>query len=154
MRIRQPVAGSRDARSRGPFRRAPGNGHAPSADGDAQLAHLFRNMRAATRLTRAAIAQRLATTPATIQDLEMGAVGALPHWRETVRIVSSYCEMLRLDPEPLLWRIQQLLRGGDVPPTRPTRPPGALPSVLRKERAPARAPRRSRGGAHKVLWLA
>src|SRR5262245_13925540 len=143
MRIRQPAAGSRDARARGLSRRAAGNdlGEPPSPAGDAQLAHLFRNMRAAPRLTRAAIAQRLATTPATIEDLEMGAVTALPHWRETVRIVRSYCELLRLDPEPLLWRIQQLLRPGDTPPTRPTRRPGHPPPAPRKERPPARAPR-------------
>jgi DNA-binding XRE family transcriptional regulator len=156
MRIRQPAAGSRDTRSRGPSQRvdSDGLGEPPSPSGDAQLAHLFRNMRAATRLTRAAIAQRLATTPATIEDLEMGAVTALPHWRETVRIVRTYCEMLRLDPEPLLWRIQQLLRAGETPSTRPTRPSGPPPPGPRKERPQARASRRSRRGARKVLWLA
>jgi hypothetical protein len=107
-------------------------------------------MRAATRLTRAAVAQRLATTAATIENLEMGAVAALPHWPETVRIVRSYCEILRLDPEPLLWRIQQLLRGGDEAPTRSTRPP---PPALRRERAQARAPRRRRRSLRKILLV-
>jgi hypothetical protein len=104
-------------------------------------------MRTATRLSRDAIARRLATTPATIEDLELGAVASLPHWPETVRIVRGYCELLRLDPEPLLWRIQQLLRAGDEPP--PSRPVGPPPPALRRERtrAPAPALRRSRDGA-------
>ncbi len=80
--------------------------------GDVKIGHIFRNMRAATRLPREAIARRLATTAATIEDLENGAVSSLPHWRETVRIVRSYCELLRLDPEPILWRIHRQLQTG------------------------------------------
>jgi hypothetical protein len=139
--MRQPAAGSRDARSRGPGSR----GHDP------QIAHFFRNMRTATRLSRDAIARRLATTPATIEDLELGAVSALPHWPETVRIVRGYCELLRLDPEPLLWRIQQLLRAGDDPP--PSRPVGPPPPALRKERPRAPAPRRRRRGLRKLVIM-
>jgi hypothetical protein len=132
--MRQPAAGSRDARSQGQAAR----GHDP------QIAHFFRNMRTATRLSRDAIARRLATSPATIEDLELGAVASLPHWSETVRIVRGYCELLRLDPEPLLWRIQQLLQAGDNPPT--SRPVGPPPPALRKDRTRPPAPRRS-GGA-------
>jgi hypothetical protein len=112
-------------------------------------------MRTATRLSRDAIARRLSTTPATIEDLELGAVASLPHWPETVRIVRGYCELLRLDPEPLLWRIQQLLRGDD-PPSRPVGPP---PPALRKDPRPRPpAPRRSstsggRGAVRKLVIL-
>jgi transcriptional regulator with XRE-family HTH domain len=142
MRMRQSAAGSRDARSRGPASR----GHDP------QIAHFFRNMRTATRLSRDAIARRLATTPATIESLELGAVSALPHWPETVRIVRGYCDLLRLDPEPLLWRIQQLLRAGDDPP--PSRPVGPPPPALRKERPQrASAPRRRRRGLRKLMIM-
>jgi transcriptional regulator with XRE-family HTH domain len=102
-------------------------------------------MRTATRLSREAIARRLATTPATIEDLELGAVASLPHWPETARIVRGYCELLRLDPEPLLWRIQQLLRAGDEPP--PSRPAGPPPPALRRDRTRAPAQRRSHEGA-------
>jgi hypothetical protein len=118
----------------------------PTSQGqDPQISHIFRNMRAATRLTREAIARRLATTPGVIEDLENGAVGSLPHWRETVRIVRSYCELLRLDPEPLLWRIEQLLRGGPPQEDAPTRSPGPPPLALRH--APRREPvARERGG--------
>jgi transcriptional regulator with XRE-family HTH domain len=139
--MRQPAAGSRDARSQGSASR----GHDP------QIAHFFRNMRTATRLSRDAIARRLATTPATIEDLELGAVSALPRWPETVRIVRGYCELLRLDPEPLLWRIQQLLHAGNDPP--PSRPVGPPPPALRKERPRAAAPRRRRRGFRKLMIL-
>jgi hypothetical protein len=106
---------------------------------DVQIGHIFRNMRAAVRLPREAIARRLATTPGTIEDLENGAVNALPHWRETVRIVRSYCEILRLDPEPILWRIHNQLKvaAEPDPPSRPhvTRPPGPVPAMLRRQDA-------------------
>jgi hypothetical protein len=111
-------------------------------------------MRSAMRLPREAIARRLATTPATIEDLEAGAISALPHWRETARIVRSYCDLLRLDPEPLLWRIQRELKalaGHEEPPTRAngTRPPGPPPALLRSDRSrsekkPSRRGRRAR----------
>ncbi len=92
-------------------------------------------MRAAMRLPREAIARRLATTPGVIEDLENGAVSALPHWRETVRIVRSYCEILRLDPEPVLWRIHRQLQATgafEESPTRSSGPPGPPPVLVRK----------------------
>jgi hypothetical protein len=123
---------------------------------DPQIGHIFRNMRAAMRVPREALARRLATTPTIIEDLENGAVGSLPHWPETVRIVRSYCELLRLDPQPLLWRIEQLLRGGaglagrdDVP----SRPIGPAPLTLRKPSAPEPLSRRG-SGVGKLLLLA
>jgi hypothetical protein len=121
-------------------------------DGDAQIGNIFRNMRAATRLSREAVARRLATTRTTVEDLEMGAVSSLPHWRETDRIVRSYCKLLRLDPEPLLWRIQRLLQAGGTRDNPPTHPPARLPA-LRKERPQARAPRQNGHGVRKVLIL-
>lgn len=169
MRMRHPGPVSRDVRSQGPVLHAqgpapthggPSLAPAPAVPGaDAQLGHIFRNMRAAMRLTREAIARRLATSPATIEDLELGAVLALPHWPETVRIVRAYCELLRLDPEPLLWRLQQLLRQGEEPPagSRPGSPlmlrntPVREPVAVR-ERQPPR--RRSRGLGRTVLLAA
>ena len=106
------------------------------------------------RVPREAIARRLATTPAIIEDLENGAVGALPHWRETVRIVRGYCELLRLDPEPLLWRIQQLLEGGTGKDHALARLPAPSPPALRNAPARQRVAPPARGGVRKVLWLA
>jgi hypothetical protein len=108
---------------------------------DPGLGHIFCNMRSALRLQRDAIARRLATNASVIEDLEAGAVASLPHWPETMRIVRGYCELLRLDPEPLLWRISrelQALGGAEEPPTRGTRPPGPPPLLLRNNKSKGR----------------
>jgi hypothetical protein len=106
------------------------------------------------RVPREAIARRLATTPAIIEDLENGVVGGLPHWRETVRIVRGYCELLRLDPEPLLWRIQQLLKGTPRSDSALARLPVPSLPALRNAPGRQRVARPARGGLRKILWLA
>src|SRR4029078_7623488 len=75
----------------------------PSAGRDVELVLIFVNMRRAMNVSRETIARRLATHTATIEDFEAGALTALPHWKETHRIVRGYCELLRIDPEPILW---------------------------------------------------
>jgi hypothetical protein len=72
---------------------------------DAELGRIFRTMRATMNVSRDAIARRLAVAVATIDTFEAGAVAAFPHGRETERIVRGYCELLRVDPQPILWRI-------------------------------------------------
>jgi len=124
---------------------------------DAQIGHIFCNMRSAMRLPREAIARRLATTPGTIEDLENGAFSSLPHWRETSRIVRSYCELLRLDPQPILWRMQSQMGASGAydedPPTRSnaTRPPGPPPALLRKDAAKSSSPARGRRRARRMF---
>jgi transcriptional regulator with XRE-family HTH domain len=145
----------RSPRPRGPAPAPPvratfGAPEPPVLSRDAQIGHIFRNMRAAMRLPREAIARRLATTPGTIEDLENGAVASLPHWRETVRIVRSYCEILRLDPEPLLWRIHTQLQATNAqqadPSTRSNETrPGPPPALLRKDEPKARPSGERRG---------
>src|SRR5215467_9956485 len=73
---------------------------------DAQLGQIFRNMRLAMKVSRETIARRLATNTVCVDNFEARAVAALPHAKETVRIVRGYCELLRLNPEPILWRIR------------------------------------------------
>jgi hypothetical protein len=133
-----------------------------SPGGDPQIGHIFKNMRAAVRATREALARRLATSVATIEDLENGAVSALPHWPETVRIVRAYCELLRLDPEPLLWRLQQLLNHHSLDPVEVAADRAAAagppPLVLRgrraRESAPVdRSPRRRGRGLRRLVVL-
>ena len=136
MRMRLPAADMpQRARASAQPPRVPA-GPAVAAERDAGIGNIFRNMRAAMRLPREAIARRLATTPSVIEDLENGAVAALPHWRETVRIVRSYCEILRLDPEPVLWRIHRQLQATgafEESPTRSSGPPGPPPVLMRKD---------------------
>ncbi len=111
MRMRQTVANAPNA---GPGGRAPApqlfGGAEPAAARDEQLGLIFRNMRLAMKVPRETIARRLATLPSTIDNFEAGAVGALPHWKESARIIRGYCELLRLDPEPILWRVHDLLK--------------------------------------------
>jgi len=88
--------------------RAPVGADTGEAPGwqDAQLGQIFRNMRLAMKVSRETIARRLATSTVCVDNFEAGAVAALPHAKETDRIVRGYCELLRLDPEPILWRIR------------------------------------------------
>lgn len=97
---------------------------------DEQLGQIFINMRRAMNVPRETIARRLATRAQTIDDFEAGAVTALPHWKETERIVRGYCELLRLDPKPILWRIRSHLDSlSGAPMVVPPRPPVPAPAV-------------------------
>jgi len=155
--MRQGAAGRRDAHSSGhsPSHALLNGAAAPPVFGrDPQLGQIFRNMRVAMRLQREALARRLATTPTTIDDFEAGALTLLPNWKETVRIVRAYCEPLRLDPEPILWRLQGQLRALQGAPATPPPPPAVQPqgehittrpppaSLTRAEARTARQPRR------------
>jgi hypothetical protein len=80
------------------------------------------------------LARRLATGTWTVENFEAGAIAALPHWKETTRIVRGYCELLRLDPDPILWRIRsqlQALAERTSAAVSTTAPRAAPPSVYR-----------------------
>jgi len=92
---------------------------------DAEVAELFRDLRAATTLTEMDLAGRLGTRPDVVQALEQGALYALPPWPETCRVVNAYGAMLNLDVRPLLRRIYAQLEAGIVelqPKTMPEMP--------------------------------
>jgi transcriptional regulator with XRE-family HTH domain len=126
----------------------------PPAARDDQVGQMFRNMRAAMGVSRETIARRLATAPSTIDNFEAGAISTLPHWKETARIVRSYCELLRMTPEPILRRIHDRLlaiasqpRSPDPPPPRVLRSVRTVrtePPAAKAEPAPVRPTRRSR----------
>ena len=113
------------------------SGEAPVVRDD-QIGLIFRNMRAAMKVSRETIARRLATSTAAIDSFEAGAITALPHWKETARIIRGYCELLRIDPEPILWRMRDLMK---APPTEVkvlAPPPVARPrTAISVSRAPA-----------------
>jgi hypothetical protein len=121
---------------------------------DEQLGRIFRNMRLSMKVSRELIARRLATSVATVENLEAGSVAQFPHWRESERIVRTYCELLRLDPEPILWRMRtQLaaLANAQSPPRPPYAvgagsPPRAQPPArsFEPERSSPRRRRRNR----------
>src|SRR5690242_19360840 len=110
--MKNSYAGESDTRLAGssfpPF--AGSAGGEPSVGRDEQIGKIFRNMRTALKVPRDALARRLATSTAVIDSFEAGAIGALPHWKETERIVRSYCDLLRFDPEPVLWRLRSQLQ--------------------------------------------
>ena len=81
---------------------------------DAEVADLFRDLRAATTLSEADLAMRLGTRPEVVQALEQGALYALPPWAETCRVVNAYGGLLNLDVRPLLRRIYAQLEAGIV----------------------------------------
>jgi len=99
---------------------------------DAEVAELFRDLRAATALSETDLAARLATRADVVMALEQGALYALPPWPETCRVVNAYGALLNLDVRPLLRRIYAQLEAGIVelqPKTMPDvpvmRPPEA-----------------------------
>lgn len=81
---------------------------------DAEVAELFRDLRAATALSEMELAARLGTRADVVQSLEQGALYALPPWAETCRVVNSYGALLNLDVRPLLRRIYAQLEAGIV----------------------------------------
>ena len=120
----------------------------PPTGRDEQIGQMFRNMRSAMGVSRETIARRLATSPSTIDNFEAGAIAALPHWKETARIVRSYCELLRMAPEPILRRIHDRLlviasqpRSADPPPPRVLR---SVRTVRTEPPAPEAEPTRVR----------
>jgi hypothetical protein len=81
---------------------------------DAEVAELFRDLRAASALSETDLAARLGTRADVVQALEQGALYALPAWPETCRVVNAYGALLNLDVRPLLRRIYAQLEAGIV----------------------------------------
>jgi hypothetical protein len=81
---------------------------------DAEVAELFRDLRAASNLTETDLAAQIATPIEVVQALEQGAIYALPPWPETCRVVNAYGTLLNLDTRPLLRRIYAQLEAGIV----------------------------------------
>jgi hypothetical protein len=115
----------------------------PAAGRDEQLGGIFRNMRFSLRLSREGMARRLGINPSIVDTFEAGVVTALPHWNETVRIVGGYCELCRVDPEPILWRISSQLQAAASHVRAATMPsPAAAPARTRRSERTGRPGRR------------
>jgi len=81
---------------------------------DAEVAELFRDLRAASSLTETDLAAQIAAPIEVVQALEQGALYALPPWPETCRVVNAYGTLLNLDTRPLLRRIYAQIEAGIV----------------------------------------
>ncbi len=103
---------------------------------DAEVAELFRDLRAASGLSEADLAGHLATRIEVVQALEQGALYALPPWPETCRVVATYGTLLNLDVRPLLRRIYAQVEAGIVelaPKPMPEMPFMAPPEDINRE---------------------
>jgi DNA-binding XRE family transcriptional regulator len=76
---------------------------------EAEVAHFFRDLRAAMQMSQAQAAQWLATRTDIIAALETGDVSVLPPWPECCRIVRTYTAPVGLDPRPILHSLEALL---------------------------------------------
>ena len=73
--------------------------------GDPRIAAIFQDMRKISGLSTAVLAKQLGTGQATIAALERGAIGALPEWTETSRIILAYANLVQIDAGPILRHI-------------------------------------------------
>jgi DNA-binding XRE family transcriptional regulator len=133
---------------------------------DDQIGLLFRQMRAATGLPPGGLAAELGISERTLGHLEQGAIGLLPDWPETLRIVTTYCRIVRIDCEPVLRRIK-MQRSGLVTPsvtsaaptsssrTIPTaiRAATAVPAAVQAQPARRRARRAIRRARRAFAWV-
>jgi transcriptional regulator with XRE-family HTH domain len=126
----------------------------PAAGRDEQLGNVFRNMRLSLKLTREGMARRLGIHASTVDCFESGVVSALPYWNETVRIVGGYCGLVRIDPEPILWRISSQLQAASTQ-VRASSPRSHAPSqpARRAERPAPRSAGRGRRRARTLFVL-
>jgi hypothetical protein len=97
-----------------------------------EVAHFFRDLRGALRLTPEQAAHALATRVDIIAAFEQGHVGALPPWPETCRIVRTYAGFARLDPRPILHQLEQLTMMAPRQPMPQAAKPRARPAVPRE----------------------
>lgn len=74
----------------------------------AEVAHFFRDLRAALRMTPVQAAQALSTRVDIVVAFETAKIAALPPWPETCRIVRTYASYAGLDPRPVLHSLEQL----------------------------------------------
>lgn len=115
---------------------------------DERIAVIFQDMRKVAGLTPGQLAKQLGTRLGTIAALEKGAIGALPDWPETSRIITAYASLVQIDPGPLLRHVALELA-----------PSKAETKATSKKPAPARAeasrgkPKKRRRRPRMVLWL-
>jgi len=69
---------------------------------DERVGAIFQDMRKVSGLTPGQLAKKLGTRLGTIAALEKGAIGALPEWPETSRIIKAYANLVQIDAGPLL----------------------------------------------------
>lgn len=82
----------------------PGASHQAGATATSPIdtGPLFVDLRRCLGMSLPDIARRLETRVEVLMALESGDVSRLPSWPETVRVVSAYTMLARIDPRPVL----------------------------------------------------
>lgn len=79
---------------------------------DGDIGRLFRDLRRCLQLSLPELARRLETHLDVIESLEAGDLSRLPPWPETVRVVSAFTMLAKIDPRPVLHLMHQRLESG------------------------------------------
>src|SRR3990170_2806236 len=95
----EPIDAGYRSRARDLARWGHGRGSASAA---AESAGLFRDLRRVLKLSLPQIALRLGSRIEVIEALETGNARRLPPWPETVRVVTAFTGLARIDPRPVL----------------------------------------------------
>lgn len=108
------------------------------------VARLFRDLRAALRVTPHQIAAHLVTRSDTIAALEAGDFEHLPPWHETSRIVLAYTALAGIDGRPVLAAVADVVRRSPHAPLQlaaPVAKPAATPMQAPPQALPPERPR-------------
>lgn len=152
------VGGSADSSAFAASHEASGSGWpagVPASDKcDANLGRLFQDARTHLHMTQEELAQRLSTTGTVVAIFEAGAIGALPPWPETRRVVEGYAGLVRFDPGPLLAHLETQARAQAARALRPVEPAIAIePVPTAAARTALTVPASQRAaGARRARW--
>jgi transcriptional regulator with XRE-family HTH domain len=109
MRSALGPVGARD--SSGPIRRSAAPAQRAQPPSTAEIGALFRDLRRILRLSLPELAARLGTRIDVVTALERGDIRRLPPWPETVRVVTGFTSLARIDPRPVLAIIRDHMEG-------------------------------------------
>jgi len=124
--------------------RRPARGHT-----DERVAAIFQDMRKVAGLTPGQLAKQLNTRLGTIAALEKGAIGALPEWPETSRIIKAYANLVQIDAGPLLRHVAL-----ELAPSPVEAKAGVAKAAPAKAEAASGTPKKRRRRPRMLVWLA
>ena len=116
---------------------------------DERVAAIFQDMRKVAGLSPAQLAKQLGTRLGTIAAFEKGAIGALPDWPETSRIISAYAALVQIDPGPLLRHVAL-----ELAPSKAETEVGAKKTAPAKAKTSAGESKKRRRGRGLVVSIA
>ncbi|MEW5964124.1 MAG: hypothetical protein AB1749_11230 [Pseudomonadota bacterium] len=149
-----PFAAGRPSPAAAPGPTLPGGpARAARATASAEIGRFFVELRWALGVPTRQLAERLATSERVIKALEAGRTADLPVWPETVRIVSDYAALARIDARPVLHVIAGALAAAQRQAPHADVPDGRrnLAATPRTARASERLHHRLRAGIGRLV---